>query len=266
MKFKAFLLLLALLYAVAAHSQGAQPRLLIDPGGHTDKIRDVMFTHDGRYLVSAGYDKVVRVWDIQKGETERTIRGEIGDGPVGVIYAAALSKDDRYLAVGGWLPPAPQANPIRLHDFSSGKVVALLEGHQSDVLDLAFSPDGRRLASAGADNTVIIWDIKQRTAIHRLQGHKESVLAVAFSADGKRLVSGSKDRTLRIWDTQRGTLLRVLEGHQGAVRAVAFSPDGRYLVSGGDDMIIRLWDAKTGGFLKILGSQEVGDHQPVLQP
>jgi WD40 repeat protein len=76
------------------------PMLVIDSVGHMAIIKSLMFTSDGKYLVSAGDDKVVRIWDIATGKTVRTIRGQIGDGPEGKIYAAALSRNDKYLAVG----------------------------------------------------------------------------------------------------------------------------------------------------------------------
>ena len=84
------------------------PVLVIDPGGHLALIKDIMFSSDGKYLVSAGDDKVVRVWDVKTGETVRTIRGQVGDGHEGKIYAAALSAQDKYLAVGGWMQPEVQ--------------------------------------------------------------------------------------------------------------------------------------------------------------
>lgn len=248
------LLLAAWLSLAAGAAPAEQARLLIEPEGPMGKVKDMAFSRDGRHLITAGYDKVVRIWDLERGEQERTIRGEIGDGPEGLIYAAALSPDERYLAVGGWLPsPTPERSPIRLHDFASGRVITLLEAHHNVVLDLAFFPDSRRLASAGADNTVIIWDLDQRAPLHRLR-HTAPVLAVAVSADGRRLASASKDGALRLWDAERGTLLRESPGHQGAVMAVAFSPDGRYLASGGEDKTVRLWDAKTGVLLKSLRS------------
>jgi WD40 repeat protein len=79
----------------------APPILQIDTGGHKAIIRNVVFTPDGRHLVSAGYDKLIRVWDIETGRTVRTLRGQIGEGPEGMIYAMALSKDGRWLAAGG---------------------------------------------------------------------------------------------------------------------------------------------------------------------
>lgn len=256
MRISAWLVFLVLLYSLTANAFADQARLVIDAGGHTAKISDVIFTHDGQYLVSAGYDKVVRVWNVQTGKTERTIRGEIGDGQVGQIYTMALSPDDQYLAIGGWLPGYQQGlNPVRIHAFSDGQVLHLFQGHQNMVFDLAFSSDGR-LASASADKTVAIWKMGKREPLHRLQGHESFVYAVDFSSDGKRVISGGEDSTLRLWDAERGELIRVMEGHQDAVLSVAFSPDGRYIASGGIDKTVRLWDAKTGEFIKILGQQD----------
>ena len=79
------------------------PILEVDALGHTSKVRSLSFSHDGRYLISAGYDKTVRVWSSSTGELVRTIRGEIGPGPAGRIYATSLSQNDELLAVGGWL-------------------------------------------------------------------------------------------------------------------------------------------------------------------
>ncbi|MCK5718710.1 MAG: hypothetical protein KAH84_02035, partial [Thiomargarita sp.] len=91
-----------LTFGIATTAQNNPSILQIDPGGHKAVIRDVVFTADGRYLVSASNDKLVRVWDLETGKTVRTIRGQIGAGSEGKIFAMALSPDERWLAVGGW--------------------------------------------------------------------------------------------------------------------------------------------------------------------
>ena len=89
---------LAICVALAAARGADEPRLVIDSGGHQAQVRFLAFTRDGKSLVSAGEDKVVRIWDIASGKTVRTILGQVGDGDEGKIYAAALSPDERYLA------------------------------------------------------------------------------------------------------------------------------------------------------------------------
>jgi WD40 repeat protein len=231
------------------------PLLVIDSGGHQVPARFVTFTRDGKYVVSAGNDKFVRIWDIAAGKTIRTIRGQVGDGPEGYIYAAALSPDDRYLAVGGWLGANPDVGVIRIHDFQTGDVVTLLRGHTNVVNSLAFSPDGRYLASGSSDNTVRIWDVAARKSLLVLQGHQDRVTAVAFSPDGQRLVSGSLDTTLRLWEVTSGKLLTEMTAHRNQVFSAVFSPDGSYIASGGADRTVRLWNGQTGEFIKELASQ-----------
>jgi len=85
------------------HALAAKPILIIDTGGHRAKINDVVFTKDGRYLVSASNDKTIRVWDISTGEIVRVLRGQISAGNKGKIYAAALSPDNRLLVVGRFM-------------------------------------------------------------------------------------------------------------------------------------------------------------------
>ncbi len=94
-----FLLIITLF--VPVHPLAAKPILTIDTGGHKALIRDVMFTKDGRYLVSASDDKTIRVWNTSTGEVVRVLRGQMESGAEGKIYAAALTQNDRLLAVGG---------------------------------------------------------------------------------------------------------------------------------------------------------------------
>jgi len=147
-----------------------KPILTIDTGGHKARIRDIIFTSEGRYLVSASDDKTVRVWDISTGDVARILRGQIGRGPEGMIFAAALSPDDWLLALGGWMGHRNDLW-IRLIDFQTGEVQALLKGHRNIVLGLAFSPDGRRLISGSCDETARIWDVRsERTLFSCLRG------------------------------------------------------------------------------------------------
>ena len=147
-------------------------------------------------------------------------------------------------------------NEPSLHAPSA--LVTRLTGHtgfarlNGGIADVAFSPDGALLASAGGDMTVRIWDVATRTSVRTITGHTEKVCAVAFSPpDGSLLASASEDGTVRIWDAATGAPVNILRGHhawgyEASVSSVAFSPDGALLASAGGDGAVRIWDVATG--------------------
>jgi len=235
------------------------PILQINQGGHKASIRNIVFTPDGRYLVSAGEDKVIRVWDLETERTVRTLRGQIGKGSNGKIYAMSLSPDGRWLAVGGWMhSECPgRCGDIRLYDFNSGKIISLLKGHVDAVTALDFSPDSRYLVSGSGDNNAIIWNISPKPQLlHTLRGHTNRLYTVAFTPDSKRVVTGSDDHSLRLWGVKNGALIAILKGHTDKVRAIAISPQDGIIASGSVDNRIRLWNGQTGRLIKILANQK----------
>jgi WD40 repeat protein len=238
------------IFMAASVMAAGMPILQIDTGGHQAIIRDVIFTKDGKHLVSASEDKTVRVWDVKTGKTVRILRTQIGKGPDGKIYAAALSPDNKWLALGGY----PSRWGIRLMDFKTGKIVGLLKGHSNVIFGLSFSKDNSLLISGSADKSARIWDVKTGQTLHILKGHKDHIYAVAFSLDSSFAVTGSDDHTLKLWNVSSGALIKTLRGHDDKVVSVAFTPDGKYILSNSYDKTIRLWDGNTGNFIKIFAT------------
>ncbi len=173
----------------------------------------------------------------------------------GELSAQSIALRDKNLSVALLLGieafrkhPAPQSEGVLLDNVQVNPFLhQFLPLHQDQVFTVAFSPDGKMVASGSRDKSIILWDVKSHQPIGEpFKGHSESVLSVAFSPDGSLLASGGGDKTVILWDVKsHQPIAPSLSGHAGRVYSVAFSPDGKMLASGSQDQTIILWDVKT---------------------
>jgi WD40 repeat protein len=158
----------------------------------------------------------------------------------------AISRDGTTLASSSSLDKT-----IRIWDVTSGTELRTFKGDSSGN-SVAFSPDGKTLASGSVDKTIKLWDITSGKELLALKGHSDLAQSLAFSPDGKMLASGGNDKMIKLWDVTSGVELRTLIGHSDDVNSVAFSPDGKTLASGGQDETIKLWEVISGTELRTL--------------
>ena len=144
--------------------------------------------------------------------------------------------------------PTPETIPIQLINYTKISLDQTLIGHSSFVYSVAFSSDGKVLASGSSDYTIKLWEVQTGRKINTLSGHSYVVNSVAFTfPDGKVLASGSWDKTIKLWEVKTGRLINTLSAHSALVKSVAFSPDGKVLASsGGAHYTIKLWEDTNG--------------------
>jgi WD40 repeat protein len=272
------------------------PEIVWDVAGHTRSVVAVAFSRDAEIVASgADYsDNTARLWRAEDGGA----LGVFPDHDWGVL-SVDISPDNRFLAVGylvveyapggktklwdvandvvvdefggGFAAFSPDGEFIAtgggganrylyLHRVSTGEQIwsAYTGAYMSAV---AYSPDGRIVATAGTDNLVKLWDAQTGELIGSLVGHTDDVTAIAFSPDGRMLASGAGgfdepgESTIKLWRVSDGALVRTLEGHGEAVHSVEFLPGGQFLVSSGRDggnpfQTIRFWRVSDGQLVR----------------
>jgi len=244
----------------------------------------VIFSPDGKYIISGGWDHTITVWDATTGKELRTLRGHED-----VVYSLAISRDGRRIVSGS------EDKTIRIWDLATGDEVKTIRGHKGYIDSVAFSPDGKLIASNDSGGNVAkVWSAETGTELMILDGHKGRIYQVMFSPDGKRIVSshdsgelkfwdavtgkelmtvlaergfpcgmafsfdGKKvasvgmdwGSAIKIWDSESGKLIMIIQGDHARALSIAFSPDGRYIAKTDTDNTIKVWDAETGGELK----------------
>ena len=213
--------------------------------GNPRDLRLAFFNPDRTRLLTAGQDKIVRLWDARTGAELLTLKGHTR-----VLTSASFSPD------GSQIATAAYDGTARVWDAASGAELLVLKGDAEVVYSPCYSPDGKRIITGGYDGTTRVWDAKTGAELLTLKGHTSPVVSASFSADGSRIVTGSWDRTAKVWDASRGAELLTLKGHTDYVVSASFNPDGSRIITAGWDRTARVWDAKSGAEVLTLKDPE----------
>ncbi|GLQ79007.1 hypothetical protein GCM10007881_25240 [Mesorhizobium huakuii] len=269
---------------IAANPPPAPPT---QPDGHRDAVVWLAVAPDGRSIMSASTDRVIKLWDIggkqlirnlgihkdmartalympdgvsalTGGDDGEIVLRKLADGAVLHVFQAGQNGGVNKLAIspdGKRAVSGHDTGNVIVWDLVNNSVLHVLTGHDWSISAVAVSPDGKQALSGSIDGTLKLWDIESGKQLRSWHGHEQGTYGAVFTADGHHLVTGSGDLTIKVWDLDSGREVKRFEGHEGTVYALALSADGKRLLSGSLDGTARLWDMETGNQIALFDSQ-----------
>jgi WD40 repeat protein len=191
--------------------------------GHTDSVRDAVFSPDGRYIATASNDGTARIWGID-GNLRSLLKGHEG-----YVVRVMFSPDSSFVVT------ASSDSTAKIWTLD-GLLVATFAQHMTGILDAAVSADSEHIVTTSLNQT-ILWD-KQGTLLTKIEGYR-----AAISPDGQYIVTTLLDGTARLWSID-GTSRAIMKGHNGSLLGVSFSPDGKTILTASQDGTAKVWDMK----------------------
>jgi WD40 repeat protein len=201
------------------------------------KVNCLAISHDGRSIISGGSDKTIKIWllgltDDRSIDNIATLKAHhlavngVAFNPIeGEVAFASVSSDRRVILWG----------------MASKTPLSIFAGHTQAIKTLAFSPDGKLLATAGDDGLILIWDIDCRKLVQTLSAHRWTISALSFSADGNTLISASWDGNIKFWQVKLGQEIDCLSTHNEEVLAMAIGQDSQSIVTASRDRTAKVW-------------------------
>jgi WD40 repeat protein len=226
-----------------------RPILRLDTKGHMDTMRDIIVTKDKK-IITASNDKTIRVWDSNTGKEERKILGEMGEkGFEGMIRAIALSPDEKYLVVAGFMGSAKYQTDqdiggIKVYEYATGKLMRVLKSHKNSVYDLAFSADGNYLISGSWDKSAKIWSVKTFELLGTIKAHKRGVSATKIiqKKDGYYALTAGYDGLIALHRFDEKSITEKVAYSFAPIRIVNLALSNKHIAISGLEEGIGVYD------------------------
>ncbi|MBN1429704.1 MAG: WD40 repeat domain-containing protein [Anaerolineae bacterium] len=226
---------------------GAAGNLIYTLEHHRASAFCVAFSSDGSRLISGGRDGTIQVWDMATGERVAGARTS------GFVFRLAISPDGLHFASVSHYSASGQA-----WDVASGAPLFSLDGHRTRLRSVAYSPDGRYLATGDEDGVVILRNPATGESLKTLAGSGGEATAIAFSPDGQYLAVGTSWSRIDLWSLELQSYEGASFAHSGGVWGLTYSVDGSLIISAGADGTLRFWDAITGNRLRTIHYHSAG--------
>ena len=234
--------------------------------GHTAAIKAVTFVGE-HTLASASDDQSLRLWDSNPGWVlERTI-GNIEDPNLVAhrVTAVDFNADSSQLLIASGIPS--RRGELQVFNVADGsRVLYLPQAHDDVIYAAKFSPDGKRIASGGADKYLRTFDIATSQQLRRFEGHTSYVLGIAWKRDGQVIATSGADNTIKVWDAETGDQQRTIENFGRHVTSVQFIGETDNIISSCGDKLVRIHNASNGGLVRNLGDVTTWLHTIAVTP